>query len=62
MPFNKVHPRFCAAPRQVLYGMDYTAEERQQQHTALRMALLEHLRQAPESREQLVVGQPASDA
>lgn len=36
---------------QVLYGMDYTADERQQQHGALRAALLEHLRQAPESRE-----------
>lgn len=31
--------------------MDYTAEERQQQHNALRASLLEHLRQAPESRE-----------
>lgn len=42
----------CSAPpEQVLYGMDYTADERQAQHAALRASLLEHLRQAPESRE-----------
>ncbi len=31
--------------------MDYTADELQQQHSALRASLLQHLRQAPESRE-----------
>lgn len=36
---------------QVLYGMDYIAEERHVQHNLLRAALLEHVRQAPESRE-----------
>jgi hypothetical protein len=46
----------AACPVQVLYGMDYTAEERQAQHAALRGALLEHLRAAPESREHARVG------
>lgn len=42
-------PGLDCAGYKVLYGMDYTADERQQQHGALRAALLEHLRQAPES-------------
>ncbi|EFN56148.1 hypothetical protein CHLNCDRAFT_51790 [Chlorella variabilis] len=42
-------PGLDCAGYKVLYGMDYTAEERQRQHTLLRAALLEHLRQAPES-------------
>ncbi|KAL4448497.1 hypothetical protein ABPG75_005716 [Micractinium tetrahymenae] len=42
-------PGLDCAGYKVLYGMDYTAEERQQQHNALRASLLEHLRQAPES-------------
>ena len=36
---------------QVLYGMDYTADERAAQHGALRAALLDHVRHAPESRK-----------
>ena len=36
---------------QVLFGMDYTAEERGHQQAQLRGALLEHVKQAPESRE-----------
>lgn len=40
-----------ALAMQVLYGMDYIAEERHVQHNLLRAALLEHVRQAPESRE-----------
>jgi hypothetical protein len=38
---------------QVLYGVDFTAEGQQRQHNVLKAALLEHLRQAPESCEHI---------
>lgn len=34
---------------QVLYGMDFTADQRQQQHALLRSAIIAHLAAAPES-------------
>ena len=45
---------------QVLYGMDYIAEERQVQHNLIRAALLEHVRQAPESCKHLLVSLPCT--
>ncbi|KAI3426218.1 hypothetical protein D9Q98_008594 [Chlorella vulgaris] len=42
-------PGLDCAGYKVLYGMDYTAQERHHQHTLLRAAILEHMRAAPES-------------
>ncbi|PRW45202.1 ATPase of the AAA+ superfamily (ISS) [Chlorella sorokiniana] len=42
-------PGLDCAGYKVLYGMDYTADERAAQHSALRAALLDHVRHAPES-------------
>lgn len=45
---------------QVLYGMDYTANQREQQEGLLRAAILKHIKAAPQSREKLCcsLGQP----
>lgn len=44
----KVAPQ-CTITRQVIYGIDYTADQRARQHALLRDAILAHVAAAPES-------------
>lgn len=55
MPITRARIQSLTLPpsgrHQVLYGMDYTADQRAEQQALLRGAILDHLRHAPESRK-----------